>query len=73
MSLLAGINQKVYTLSLLNLISYKYIRMMTSKIMSLPQLIFLSFTIFLNIKYDIYINYRNLLLLLLLSIPFPQL
>ena len=72
MSLLAGINQKVYTLSLLNLISYKYIRMMTSKIMSLPQLIFLSFTIFLNIKYDIYINYRNLLLLLL-SIPFPQL
>ena len=72
MSLLAGINQKVYTLSLLNLISYKYIRMMTSKIMSLPQLISLSFTIFLNIKYDIYINYRNLLLLLL-SIPFPQL
>ena len=72
MSLLAGINQKVYTLSLLNLISYKYIRMMMSKIMSLPQLISLSFTIFLNIKYDIYINYRNLLLLLL-SIPFPQL
>ena len=72
MSLLAGINQKVYTLSLLNLISYKYIRMMTSKIISLPQLISLSFTIFLNIKYDIYINYRNLLLLLL-SIPFPQL
>ena len=72
MSLLAGINQKVYTLSLMNLILYKYIRMMTSKIMSLPQLISLSFTIFLNIKYDIYINYRNLLLLLL-SIPFPQL
>ena len=72
MSLLAGINQSVYTLSLLNLISYKYIRMMTSKIVSLPQLIFLSFTNFLNIKYDIYINYRNLLLLLL-SIPFPQL